>query len=150
MSIIHVLVADSARARFFTMKDGKSLLEVRDWINNTARLHEQQLVSDAPGKAHNSQGAGRHGLENRQNQKEHQMEMFARDIAEQLNQYRKTNQVQELAIIAAPAFLGILRSHLDHATKKLVAYELDKDISQESVNAIHERVIELMHKTFDK
>ena len=44
---------------------------------------------------------------------------------------RKANRFQNLVIIAAPAFLGVLRGELSTTTRSLVATEIDKHVRGE-------------------
>jgi protein required for attachment to host cells len=124
-----VLVANASQADIYSREKTHSPLELLRSINQPeARAKEQDLVSDAPGRAFDSAGQGRHALESVQTEKNHRRAAFARQIAALLDEGRQSNNYQQLIIIAAPALLGELRAQLNPATRKLVTTELDKDI----------------------
>jgi len=59
-----ILVADSSKARLFTVESASGpLIEVRDFLHPESRMHEQELTTDLPGKHRNDTGVGAHGFE---------------------------------------------------------------------------------------
>ena len=59
-----IVVAESARARIFTMSGiGGKLQEITDLSHPESRLHDTELSSDLPGRTFDIQGQGRHGME---------------------------------------------------------------------------------------
>jgi protein required for attachment to host cells len=65
--------------------------------------------------------------EARDSARDHAAAMFATELAERLRKGRNGNHYDELVLIAAPRFLGLLRDALDGATTTLVRGTLDKD-----------------------
>jgi protein required for attachment to host cells len=57
---------------------------------------------------------------------------FARRVAAHLAEACRQERFDELSILAAPRFLGLLRQELDAAVKERVVLELDKDVVHES------------------
>jgi protein required for attachment to host cells len=55
-------------------------------------------------------------------------ERFAKRIARRLDTERRNGDCQELVIIAAPHFLGMLRPQLSPSTRKIVVREVAKDL----------------------
>ncbi|WP_296805566.1 host attachment protein, partial [Thiocapsa sp.] len=49
---------------------------------------------------------------------------------------RNKGELQKLYVIAAPAFLGMLRKHQSPSLKQLVAGEVDKNLTTHSPEAI--------------
>ena len=66
---------------------------------------------------------------------------FARRVADLLAEALRQKRFDELRIVAAPRFLGLLRKELDGHVKAAVADELSKDL-------IHESNADLMRRLF--
>lgn len=106
------------------------------------RLHEQDLVSDRPGRTFDSQGTGRHAKEVEVGPKKHEAIVFAGRIAERLEAGRVRNAFDKLALIAPPEFLGLLRDALNPQLRALVLHEVDKNVSRLDPAAIRTRLPE--------
>ena len=138
-----VLVADNSRARIFLAETRNGpLLEIEALAHPESRLHAQELTSDLPGRAFDSGGQGRHAMELEVEPKQHEVQAFARHISDRLETGREKNQYDQLAVIAAPALLGILRKQLSVNTSRMVIYELDKNISRMSAQDIRKHLPE--------
>ena len=132
-----ILVADSSRARIFTTKTPSApLQEIETLAHPESRVHEQQITSDLPGRHQNDTGIGAHGYQDEIEPKEQEVIAFARQIAKHLEQARNNNKFKQLIVVAAPAFLGTLRTQLSEQTKNLVKIELDKNLTQHSAEEI--------------
>ena len=64
--------------------------------------------------------------------KQHEAILFAREISDRLELARARGEFDELTLVAAPAFLGLLRENLNAATRKLVVRTIDKNLVQRS------------------
>jgi len=67
------------------------------------------------------------GDEPRESQRGDATRVFAAEIADKLSRGRLDRRFDDLVLIAAPRFLGVLRDELDAATAALVRGTLDKD-----------------------
>ena len=65
---------------------------------------------------------------------------FAKRIADYLDDARKTNNLNKLFIVAAPAFLGELRAHLSNETSEKIVFELDKNLAHHSAEDIRQHL----------
>jgi len=127
---IWVLVADNSRARLFsTPYSNGELEEEQDFVHTDARLHEQDLTSDLPGRAFDRQGDARHAMEQRVDPKDGQAIAFARQLIAYLEDGRIKQRFDRLYIVAPPALLGLLRDRYRHLAP-LVAGELGKHLTQ--------------------
>ena len=123
-----VLVADNSRARFFAADKATSpLKEVRDLTYPEARLHEGDLVTDKGGRDRSMGSA--HGLSIEASHKQDGAERFALMVCGELESARNSGTFNKLYVVAAPAFLGMLRKHQSPALKQLVAGEVDKNLA---------------------
>ena len=124
-----ILVADNSRARIFTAEKAASPLhEVRTLTSPEARLHEGELVSDKAGQDRNPNVSG-HGLSDDHPHKHAIADRFAAQVCEVLEGARNQGLFRKLYVIAAPAFLGMLRHHQSPALRQLIAAEIDKGLA---------------------
>ena len=125
-----VVVASADRADIYSRQKRYSQLEpVQRFDEPRARLKEQDLVSDMPGRAFDSGGQGRHAMEPDHSGKEHLRESFVHRIVETLESARGADRFQHLIIVASPAMLGALRAQLSGTTQKRVVAEIDKHMT---------------------
>jgi protein required for attachment to host cells len=124
-----ILVADNSRARIFTAdKAASPLREVRTLASPEARLHEGDLVSDRAGQDRNPSVSG-HGLSDDHPHKHDIADRFATQVCAELESARNQGLFRKLYVIAAPAFLGMLRQHQSPALRQLIAAEIDKSLA---------------------
>ena len=127
-----VIVADACRARIFeTRALGRGLREVEDFVNPNGRAHSSDLLTDAGGRTYSHSGArGQGKTEPRSDPVEHEVEMFAKRLADRIEQGRVERRFERLCLVAPPRFLGLLREKCSRETGKLVEFELAKDLAQ--------------------
>jgi len=131
-----VVAADDSVARFFGfLRAENRLAEFLTMSNPQARLKEQMLISDSPGRAFDSVGAGRHQLEQR-GSREHNAERFAATVADKIDALCANENVYRLAVVAAPRFLGRLRPQLSAHSRSLLVAEIDKEMATDSADEI--------------
>ena len=128
MHTVRVVVADESQARFFdAVGTSAKLKNVGTLGDPAARKQEHDLVSDRPGSAVGS-GGGHYGLTEKRSHQRMEVESFARLIVEKLEADSRAREFDEVAIIAAPRFLGTLRKALPPALRKLVKHEIHHDL----------------------
>lgn len=143
MDTIWVLVADSGRARLFRAGGARAPLEEQtDLVMPAARLREQELLSDRPGRAFDSAGRGRHAMEPATPAKEVESRRFAARIAALLDAERQAGAFARLVLVAPPAFLGQLRAALGDPVRALVGAEVHKDLVRLDAAALREHLPE--------
>ncbi|MFQ5935265.1 MAG: host attachment protein [Acidiferrobacterales bacterium] len=129
--VIWVLIAESSRARIFLVdKPRGPLRELETLAHPKARMHEQELTADLPGRSFDSAGEARHAMEPNTNPKEREAADFAKRIARRLDSARTENNFDKLVMAAAPKFLGRLRKELSTETLALVTREINKNLVQ--------------------
>lgn len=144
MKLSWIVVADSTRARIFTADTASSPLEeIEDLCHAEGRLHDREITSDLPGKIKSADGGG-HAFEQPTDPKKHEADAFAHRVAHYLEDAHKAKRFEQLLIIAAPAFLGLLRNHLSEQLKQGVRFELDKDITTLSPADIRQHLPEYL------
>ena len=148
MDTVWIVSADAGRARIFAeSKPDGPLEEVDDLVNTSARMRINEKVTDRLGPTsagqsiHNTGGA----LPNKQYEApqtpdEREAESFAKDLSARLVAGFREGQFQKLSLVAAPKFLGVLRSFLAPELKPLVNLELNKDYTHSNAQQLREQL----------
>jgi len=145
MTYTWVIVADSTRARIFNAESSSAdLSETEGLLHPESRLHDRDITADLPGRSFDSKGSGRHAMEPPTDPKQELAIEFARTIARHLEASRVKRDYEQLVIVAAPSFLGLLRDQLNSACRKLVAFELNKNLVQQTPEEIRAHLPKLL------
>jgi protein required for attachment to host cells len=132
-----VVVADASRARIFeTRALGRGLKEVEEFANPAGRAHSNDLLADAGGRTYANAGGRQGKTEPRSDPVAHEVEVFAKRLADRIEQGRVERRFDRLCLVAPPRFLGLLREKCGREAVKLVEFELAKDLCQLDVVAI--------------
>jgi len=124
-----VIVADGTRARFFMRHVNRQLEEFDVLLSPDNRLHEGDLVSDRHGRI-DSGSAGVHGVGNKNAAKAHDQDLFAKRVAQRVEEGRNAGQLDKLILVSAPKFLGRIRASLSGPSAELVVHTIDKELTQ--------------------
>jgi len=143
-----VLVADSANARIFTADSPIGpLSELEALTHPESRLHDRDLGSDAPGRTFDTMGDGRHGMEVAMRPKQQEANEFAAEVARRLEVGHQRQEFSHLVLVAAPEFLGLLRSRLDANLREKVTVEVAKNLVKHSPEDIRRALPERLYST---
>ncbi len=124
-----LIVANSSLARIYKIEKRFDLTELKVLEHPESRLHNLDLVSDKPGRDFESAGIGRHALEPKVLPKRHEFAVFAKSLADYLENARNQGEFETLYIAASPSLLGLLRQSIHPNTAKLIKGEVDKDMT---------------------
>ena len=115
-----------------------------DWQPLIEMLHpesatrEGDLTSDRPGRTFDSFGSGRHAMSQPQSAHEQQLSRFADEIASYVNAGIANGDFKNLVLLAAPGFLGHLRSKLSDRATKATVLTAPKNITSLDATRIRE------------
>lgn len=136
-----VVVADSSRARFFEqMGPLGELHDLEEFEHPRGRMKGSELLTDSPGRAFDSKGAGRHAMSSPTDARRHEAEVFAGELADRIETARTRNKFRSLVISAPPEFLGLLRDKLSEPAKELITRTINKDLVKLKSDEIHDYV----------
>jgi len=129
-----VVVADGGRARVLAARGiGQGFELVNERVMPLEKTSE--LGAGPPGRAFESVGAQRHGIEPRVDFHRGQKVAFETELAGFLDEELRAGRFQRLVVVAPPAALGNLRRLLTEAVREAVSAEIDKDLTRV---ALHE------------
>lgn len=131
MNSMWVLCANASRARLFIRhKPHAELEELPALTHPASRQKASERGSDEPGVGFERAGHGMHAKAEPTPLKESEAKVFAKEVAKHLQRAFEHQQFKQLVIIAAPAFLGLLRKQLNNTVHASIIAEIDKDLSQ--------------------
>lgn len=127
---IWVVVADESAVTFYSRMSRRApLLERATLHNQVAHQKTGDLISDRGGRSFDRHGQGRHTMaKEKHGPKRHAAELFAKNIAEHLNDAKRDGSCKEFTLIAAPRFLGVLRDALTTVGDLTPVLAIDKEM----------------------
>ena len=142
MKMTWILVANQAEAQIYASDQlPGNLLLIEVLANKEGATHPGDLVSDAPGRAYDSTGSGRHAMEPNTGVKEEQRRRFVKKMAGRLQAAHLKGDFSQLVLLAAPAVLGVIRKSLTAELKKIVIKEIPKDVIGQDVGKIQSQLV---------
>ncbi|MDX2427250.1 MAG: host attachment protein [Xanthomonadales bacterium] len=141
MKMIWILVANQAEAQIYSSGQlPGNILLVDVLANKEGTAHPGDLISDAPGRAFDSTGSGRHAMEPNTGVKEEQRRRFVKEMVDRLQAAHLKGDFAQLVLLAAPAVLGVIRKSLVADLKKIVIKEIPKDVIGQDVGKIQSQL----------
>ncbi|RMG28352.1 MAG: host attachment protein [Gammaproteobacteria bacterium] len=142
-----IIVADSARARFFLLRrpeypeleSGPDLMEWRDLVNPEAESHGAERWSEARAGANRGGNGGVHAYDDhRRSHLAMSEKRFARNIAQEAARLVREGGAREFVVVAQQRTLGLLREALGAVLDGQVRIrQLAKDLSRLEPRQIH-------------
>jgi len=135
-----IVLADAATARIYEPRaDRRGWRLVAERTHPESRAKESELRTDKPGRVKQSAGY-RVAMEPSTPRKEVEAEKFAREIAKTLDEALLAKAYDRVVLVAAPAFLGLLREILPDRVQRHVADVVEKDYLHLDSREVHERL----------
>ena len=105
------------------------LQDTTTFENEAARLKTGEILADKGGRSFDSHGHGRHTMANEKaDPKKHLAVQLARDVAEYIRADVHKGTCRGYALVAAPKFLGMLRTELARHTPMEPYATVDKNV----------------------
>jgi protein required for attachment to host cells len=141
MAMLWVVVAHGSRARIFDAESANgALVERESFVDTDVRVKESELKTDRPGASFARAGHGRRAMTGEVEPRDQARIRFAKMLADRLEAGRVANAFERLALVASPAFLGLLREQLGAPLQSRLAFTLDKDYVTQTPEEIRARL----------
>jgi protein required for attachment to host cells len=148
---VRVVVADERQANFFDASRYGAPLSLRASLENPAGgMKDIELETDRPGRRFGgttgvrhgvgAQQGHHHGVDGERSTERHELALFAKEVAQKIDNDRVKREFDRLVIVAGPRMLGLLRQELPDTCKSVLAGEISKDLAQHSEDAIRDIV----------
>jgi protein required for attachment to host cells len=137
-----VLVADSAKARAVRWVGNIAPVESVESFNlHYHHQHGRDMMSERPGRTHESQGDTRHAIEPRSDPVREAEHRFVDTVVQELKNRFARNEFDRLVLVAGPTMLGDLRAALPAEIKGVVHGELRKDLTHLTNDQLKEHLL---------
>ena len=136
-----VVVCDGRKAIFFENIGDRDYpdLRVQDAEEHEApQTHE--LGAGPPGRVHQRHGEARSAVE-QTDWHDREEEAFLKDLADRLDRAVHGKKVSELAIVAPPRALGMIRKAYSNGLKGAIVAEIDKDLTGVPTDQIETQLV---------
>jgi protein required for attachment to host cells len=127
---IWYVIADGGRARFVARDESGAFRTVVSFVASELHERSHDLGLDRPARVKESAGPARHAIEPRRDLHEAAKEDFVKLVADQLDEEHGRGQFDRLVLIAPPRVLTELKDKLSKPMAKIVARDLQKDLTK--------------------
>ena len=127
---IWYVIADGGRARFVERDDRGAYRTVLSFVASELHERARDLGLDRPARVKESATPARHAVEPRRDLHEAAKEDFVKLVAEQLDAEHGRGQFDKLVLVAPAGVLTELKQSLSKPIAKLVADDLQKDLTK--------------------
>ncbi|MEZ5538250.1 MAG: host attachment protein [Thiolinea sp.] len=132
-----IVVANTAKARIFSAEDASSnWVEEQSLIHPASAMKVAELRDDEANTTFRSERSGRDLMEPSTDPKAKEADIFAREVRDCLEENRRNDKFHRLYLVAAPAFLGMLRPLLSKEVRDKVVVTVDKNLVEQDVAGI--------------
>lgn len=138
MALTWIIVARRSGAALYAHAARGALARVRDIPHPEGRLKDREIVSDRPGRAHESGTVRRCAVGTDRAPSRALAEGFARSLADALGRALDERAYDRLVLVAEPRFLGMLRGALNAQTAAAVVGSVAKELPLASAAAVRE------------
>ena len=126
--ITWIVIADGARARVMRNDGpGKGVQAVQGLVFQGDHSPSSEIMTDKPGRAFDSVGNARHGMEPSQDPHDDLKSQFVRQVVGELETH--IDAYDRLIIVAPPRALGLFRKERPAVVASKGTGELDKDLT---------------------
>jgi len=139
-----IAVADGAQARILTTTDSRAFAVVDELTSAEAHTRSHDLVSDRPGRGHESMAPAHHAIEARNDPHALAKQAFLRSLADRLLRAANDQRYARLVLVAPSRQLGDLRDCLDDQVKKKITAEHVKDLTNLPLADLNKRLAALL------
>jgi protein required for attachment to host cells len=143
---VRVVVADERKANFFDAPKFGALLACGSVENPSGGSKDIELETDRAGRRYGGtsgvrhgsgpQGGHHHGVDGERSTERHELTLFAKEVAQRIDQDRVKHEFDRLVIIAGPKMLGLLRQELPATCRGVIVGEIPKDLAQHDLDAV--------------
>jgi protein required for attachment to host cells len=134
------VIADGGRARFVERDNKGAYRTVLSFVASELHERSQDLGLDRPARVKESASPARHAVEPRRDLHEAAKEDFVKLVAEQLDAEHGRGQFEKLVLVAPRGVLTELKQKLSKPMAKLLAGDLQKDLTRVPDHALVEHL----------
>ena len=137
-----ILIANGSEARIYNRSEKRSGLQiVSEYHHPESRMKSADLISDRSGHYQSDSSSMGHGsYQEPTPPKKHEMDRFAHELADSLDEARMTGKFNRLVLVSPPHFSGLLNKHMHKEEKNLISKNVGKDFTKVSEHKLMEKI----------
>lgn len=140
------LVSNAVRARILRGLENGETEDLVELASKAASTHLRDIYSDKPGRSMSSDQSGRRSaMEHGADPVRRDMQDFARETWDFLEQHHRAGDFGALAILAEPRMLGILREEMPATLRDAIKLERPVNLVQLTEEKLRETVRDIVH-----
>lgn len=132
-----IVIANGSTAKLFIVprsrllnNDGVELAIIQEFEHPETRQKASDLASDKQGHYECRDSAGHGSFVEPTDPKEHEAEVFAREIAGDLETRRNANEFEDIILVAPPHFNGLLTKTMNQQLSTMISVSVKKDYTK--------------------
>ena len=124
------VVTDGGRARILQKREAQDAFDThREFVSADVHSHTHELGAERPGRTHESASSAHHALQPREDLHRADKRNFVHEVATALNEANTRDEFDRLILVAPAHALGDLNHALDAPTRRKIAAQLQKDLT---------------------
>jgi protein required for attachment to host cells len=124
-----ILVANNSEAQIYESQGkGRKISLISEFEHSEGRAKTSELLTDSPGCNIGSACPDEHSVGENQTVHHTEQKRFARQLVQYITKAKENLQFDQLALVAPPQFLGVLRQIMKNALRSHVLKEVHKDL----------------------
>lgn len=141
-----IVIANASRARILERQPDRPAALVHSLRHEESRQHSSVLGDDRAGNQVTGRGFGAAALGPRTDAQHKEMDRFAREVAQTLEDAALAHRMHAVVVFASSHFLGMLRERMGQGTRRLLQASVNLDLSSLSNPEIDHRVSEALQR----
>jgi protein required for attachment to host cells len=137
-----ILIASSSIAHLYATDNLRSgnLSSIQEFSHPQSREKGSELITDGPG--HINTGLTSRSTYEKNEPKELESDQFSRELVKALNHGHNNHEFEQLVLVAAPHFYGLINKHLSFNLNKIIHIPKDytKLKDRELLEALHKHL----------
>jgi protein required for attachment to host cells len=125
-----IIIADGGRVRVCTTEDWRSFRTEREMLSADLHLKSQDLVSDKPGRGHESAASARHAIEPKSDPHVRSKVEFLTAMASELDGMIRDEKFDSLLLVAPSRVAKVILEEMQPDARERVIGEIDKDLTK--------------------
>lgn len=143
-----ILVGDASRSKLFTTELPENAWSLVEEFDHPESREASRAIrpSSPPGRMlqNKAGGGGRSAMQPRTTPKEAEVERFAHELSQYLENAAARRQFDLLVLVAPPHFLGVLQAALGRQSARCLRATVNKDLSKLDGLELRKRLLEVV------
>jgi len=119
---------------------------IKQLENPKAKMKNKDLESDRPGVTRGP--SGRTSLRAKKGTQDHEMEVFSKQILDEINKGRNQGEFEKIIMVVDPGFQSHLENHLKHTLRKSIYQTIPKNYMNTPEKEVEDLLKNVLKESF--